>query len=971
MSKKQPLKHIYLVDGSGYIFRAYHALPPLTRDDGTTVNAVLGFTSMLLKLVEDSDADHLAVIFDSARENFRNEIYADYKANRPPPPDDLIPQFALIRDATRACNVPCVELRGFEADDLIATYTKQAVAAGADVTIVSSDKDLMQLVSDKVTLLDPIKNRRLSFDAVMEKFGVTPDKVVDVQSLAGDSSDNVPGVPGIGVKTAAELINFYGDLDTLLERAGEIKQPKRRQTLLDNADKARMSRELVRLRDDVPVPEPLDAFDRRQPEPASLFGFLKLNQFRSLIAKMESRLGMKADDVAVDVTSAMPVRAEDAAGPGSNLPVPVAAAKPSTARPSVAKPATAWSGKFACHLVTDEAALAGWIARAYEAGAVAFDTETTALDAVVANLVGFSLSVTPDEACYVPLAHRGPGRDQGNLDLGDSAGGGDGSGGALLPGQIPIDRALALLKPLLEDPSILKIGQNIKYDTVIMRGHGIEIGPIEDTMLMSYVLEAGGHGHGMDELAELHFGHSTIKFSDVAGSGKAQVSFDRVPLDRACEYAAEDAAVTRALAGLLKPMLLRERLLTVYETIERPLVPIVAAMEQAGVKVDRIALQRLSEDFEKRLGELETGIHKLAGREFNIGSPKQLGEVLFDEMGLAGGQKGKTGAYSTGADVLEDLAAQGHDLPARVLDWRQLAKLKSTYTDALLEQINPATGRVHTCFALAATSTGRLSSTDPNLQNIPVRTEEGRKIRHAFVAEKGMKLLSVDYSQIELRIAAHMADVQPLKDAFRDGIDIHAMTASQVFGVPVEGMDPMVRRRAKAINFGIIYGISPFGLARQLGIAQSEAKAFIEAYFERFPGIRAYMDRTRKEAHERGYVATLYGRRCHLPGIKDKNPARRSFMERAAINAPIQGTAADIIKRAMVRIPAALDAARLGARMLLQVHDELLFEVPAQEAEKTAALVRGVMEKAAGPALELSVPLVADAGIADNWAEAH
>ncbi|MEX2199988.1 MAG: DNA polymerase I [Dongiaceae bacterium] len=961
MNAKLPLKHIYLVDGSGYIFRAYHALPPLTRSDGTPVNAVLGFTTMLLKLVEDSDADHLAVIFDSARENFRNEIYADYKANRPPPPDDLVPQFGLIRDATRACNVPCVELKGFEADDLIATYTKQAVAAGADVTIVSSDKDLMQLVSDKVTLLDPIKNRRLSFDAVMEKFGVGPDKVVDVQSLAGDSSDNVPGVPGIGVKTAAELINIYGDLDTLLARAGEIKQPKRRQTLLDNADKARMSRELVRLREDVPVPEPLDAFGRRQPEPASLFGFLKHNEFRSLTAKMESRLGVKADDVAGD-TGAANVGAAKIGAADVGAALPLRAAKSSKA---------GWTGKLACHLVTDETALAGWIARAFEAGIVAFDTETTALDAVAAGLVGFSLAIAPDEGCYVPLAHRGPGREQGSLDLGDAGSNGGKSGGALLPGQIPMDRALALLKPLLEDASVLKIGQNIKYDMVVMHRHGIDIAPVDDTMLMSYVLEAGSHGHGMDELAELHLGHKTISFNDVAGSGKAQVSFDRVPLDRACDYAAEDAAVTHALDGILKPMLLRESLLTVYETIERPLIPVVAAMELAGVKVDRAALQRLSKDFEKRLAEFEIEIHKLAGREFNIGSPKQLGEVLFDEMGLAGGQKGKTGAYSTGADVLEDLAAQGHDLPARVLDWRQLAKLKSTYTDALLEQIDPGTGRVHTSFALAATSTGRLSSTDPNLQNIPVRTEEGRKIRHAFIAEKGMKLLSVDYSQIELRIAAHMADVQALKDAFREGIDIHAMTASQVFGVPVEGMDPMVRRRAKAINFGIIYGISPFGLARQLGIAQSEAKAFIDAYFERFPGIRAYMEKTRKEAHERGYVVTLFGRRCHLPGIRDKNPARRNFMERAAINAPIQGTAADIIKRAMIRIPAALDDAKLKGRMLLQVHDELLFEVPAKEAEKTASVVKGVMEGAAGPVLELSVPLVADVGIADNWAQAH
>jgi DNA polymerase-1 len=957
MNAKTPLKHLYLVDGSGYIFRAFHALPPLTRADGTPVNAVLGFTTMLLKLVEDSDADHLAVIFDSARENFRNDIYKDYKANRPPPPEELIPQFALIRDATRACNVPSIELKGFEADDLIATYAKQAVKAGADVTIVSSDKDLMQLVSDKVTLLDPIKNRRLSFDAVMEKFGVRPDKVVDVQSLAGDSTDNVPGVPGIGVKTAAELINTYGDLDTLLARAAEIKQPKRRENLLANAELARISRELVRLRDDAPVTEKIDAFDRRQPEPASLFGFLKENQFRSLIAKMESKLGVKSDDVAAQAPAKEPGAAA----------APVADSAAASAK--IALPARSGrKGAPVYALVQDEATLADWIARATEFGAVAFDTETSALDAMRADLVGFSLSLEAGEGCYVPLLHRAAGRSQGSFDLGDAPPEGD---GALLPGQIPLKRALKLLKPLLEDLSILKIGQNIKYDMHVMARHGIAIAPIDDTMLMSYVLDAGSHGHGMDELAELHLGKKTVTFAEVAGTGKAQVSFDRVPLDKACEYAAEDAAVTWELGTVLKPMLLRERLLTVYETIERPLIPVVATMERTGIKVDRKTLVALSNDFEKRLAELEREIHKLAGREFNIGSPKQLGEILFDEMSLGGGTKGKTGAYATGADVLEDLAAQGHDLPARVLDWRQLAKLKSTYTDALIEQIDPSTGRVHTSFAMAATSTGRLSSNDPNLQNIPVRTEEGRKIRRAFVAEKGMTLLSVDYSQIELRIAAHMADVQALKDAFRDGIDIHAMTASQVFGVPVKGMDPMVRRRAKAINFGIIYGISPFGLARQLGIEQKEAKAFIDAYFQRFPGIRDYMERTRAAAHQQGYVTTLFGRRCHLPGIKDKNPARRNFMERAAINAPIQGTAADIIKRAMIRIPPALAAKKLGAKLLLQVHDELLFEVPVKEADKTAALVKSVMEGAADPVVQLDVPLVADVGMADNWADAH
>ena len=952
-----PLKHLYLVDGSGYIFRAYHALPPLTRSDGTPVNAVLGFTTMLLKLVEDSDADHLAVIFDSARENFRNDIYRDYKANRPPPPDDLVPQFALIRDATRACNVPCIELKGFEADDLIATYTRKAVAAGADVTIVSSDKDLMQLVSDKVTLLDPIRNRRLSFEAVMEKFGVGPDKVVDVQSLAGDSSDNVPGVPGIGVKTAAELINTYGDLDTLLARASEIKQPKRRQNLIENADKARLSRELVRLRDDAPVVEKIDEFSRREPDPSLLFGFLKRNEFRTLTAKMESKLGLKADDVAI-VASSAEGAAPDRAAATRDMLAAVTTQSPPPAR------------RDAPHyeLVQDEKTLGRWLARIVEAGSVAIAVRATDTDAVRAELLGLSLSVEPNEGCYIPIGHRAGGRPQRSLDLGDGGGEGD---GALLPGQIPLARAIPLIKPFLEDPSILKVGHDLKFDAIVLGRHGITLRSADDIELMSYVLDAGRADHGLGDIAERHLDRKLAKLEDLVGTGRSRIGFEQVGLDKACDFCGEGVAAALELGRVLRTSLLRNRMLTVYETIERPLISVIGTMERLGVKVDRGVLVGLSTDFEKRIAEFEREIHKLAGHEFNIGSPKQLGEVLFDEMGLEGGQKGKTGAYSTGAEILEELAAQGHDLPARVLDWRQLTKLKSTYTDALIEQINPSTGRVHTRFQMAATSTGRLSSTDPNLQNIPIRTDEGRKIRRAFVAEKGMTLLSVDYSQIELRIAAHMANVQALKDAFRKGIDIHAMTASEVFGVPVEGMDPMVRRRAKAINFGIIYGISPFGLGRQLGIPQSEARGFIDAYFKRFPGIRDYMERTRQEAHAQGFVTTLFGRRCHLPGIKDKNPARRSFMERAAINAPIQGTAADIIKRAMIRIPPALEKAGLEARLLLQVHDELLFEVPVKQAEKTAALVCEIMEAATEPALQLDVPLVADAGIADNWAEAH
>ncbi len=928
--------HVYLIDGSGYIFRAFHALPPMTRADGTPVNAVYGFTNMLLKLVEDSTAEFIAVIFDAGRRSFRNDLYEGYKAQRPPPPPELVPQFALIRDATRACNVPAIELEGFEADDLLATYARLAAARGDKVTIVSSDKDLMQLVGGTVELFDPIKNRPIREAEVREKFGVGPDKVIDVQALAGDSSDNVPGVPGIGVKTAAELINFYGDLDTLLARAAEIKQPKRREALLANADLARLSRDLVRLRHDVPLPAELDSFARREPDAALLLPFLTENRFSSILARVEPRFskGAVAEARPVDARPARP-----AAGTGPAI--------------------TAVAGDRRGYvLVQDLAELDRWIAEARAAGFVAFDTETTSLDTMLAELVGVSLAIRAGIACYVPLAHK-----VGGGDLLDESG--------PAPRQIPMAEALARLKPLLEDDSVLKIGQNVKYDMETMRRLGIDVVGYDDTMLISYVLEGGAHGHGMDELAELHLAHKTIHYGEVTGSGKQQVTFDRVSLDKARDYAAEDADVTLRLHAALKPRLIAEKMLTVYETIERPLVPAVARMELAGIKVDATELKRLSADFARRLVDLEREIHKLAEREFNIGSPKQLGEVLFDSLGLAGGKKGKTGAYATGADVLEELAAQGHELPARVMDWRQLSKLKSTYADALVEQINPATGRVHTSFALAATSTGRLSSTDPNLQNIPVRTEEGRKIRRAFIAEPGHKLLSVDYSQIELRLAAHMADVVALKEAFRDGADIHAMTASQVFGVPVEGMDPMVRRKAKAINFGIIYGISGFGLAQQLGIPQGEAKAYIDAYFAKYPGIRDYMDRTKKEARAQGYVTTIFGRRCHLPGINDKNPARRSFMERAAINAPIQGSAADIIKRAMIRIDPALAEANLKARMLLQVHDELLFEVPVGEIDATSVLVKKVMEGAAGPAVELSVPIVADVGIADNWAEAH
>jgi DNA polymerase-1 len=941
-----PVRHLCLIDGSGYIFRAFFAIKtPMTRPDGTPVGAVFGFCSMLWKLLQEQDCDHVAVIFDAGRRSFRNDIYPDYKAHRPEPPPELVPQFGLVRDATRAFNVPAIEVPGLEADDLIATYARRATAAGARVTIISSDKDLMQLIGPGIAMFDPLKSKPIGEAEVREKFGVGPERVVDVQSLAGDSTDNVPGVPGIGVKTAAELINTFGDLDALLARAGEIRQPKRREALLANADLARISRELVRLRDDCDLPAPIESFAKQRPDPAVLRAFLEAQAFRSLLARFQADGSVAAESGA-------------AAVPGT---VPSATTAPAPAAPA---------GPARYVLIRDEAELGRWIARAIEAGQVAVDTETTSLDAVRAELVGVSLAIEPGEGAYVPLAHVRPGaaHAEGELALAGRA--------ERVEGQIDRDRALALLKPLLEDPSVLKIGHNIKYDICIFANCGIDVGPIDDTMLISYVLEGGAHGHGMDELAALHLGHRTITYDEVTGTGKNRIGFAEVALDKACAYAAEDAEVTLRLHRLLKPRLIGERLMRVYEHVERPLPRIVARMELAGVKVDREALRRLSHDLALRLVELEGRIHAAAGRSFNIGSPAQLGTILFDELGLrlpdgAAPAKTKTGAYGTGAEVLEDLAAAGHALPQLVLDWRQLAKLKSTYADALVEQINPRTGRVHTSFAMAATSTGRLSSSDPNLQNIPIRTEEGRKIRTAFVAEAGRELISLDYSQIELRLLAHVADIEVLRDAFRRGLDIHAMTASEVFGVPVEGMSREIRNRAKAINFGIIYGISAFGLARQLSIPQGEARAYIDAYFKRYPGIRDYMEATKRFAREHGFVATPFGRRCHVPGIASKNPAQRSFSERAAINAPIQGGAADIIKRAMGRIPDALAAAGLSARMLLQVHDELLFEVEPAERERTIEVVRGVMENAARPALELSVPLVVEAGYGRSWAEAH
>ena len=913
---------VVLVDGSGFIFRAFHALPPMTSEDGTPVNAVYGFCNMLMKLREDMAGDELAVIFDTASVTFRNDIYDRYKAHRPDPPEELIPQFALIRDAVRAFNLPCQEMQGFEADDLIATYARQAESQGREVIIVSSDKDLMQLVSDKISLFDAMKNRRLGQEAVIEKFGVTPDKVIDVQALAGDSVDNVPGVPGIGIKTAAQLIDTYGNLETLLDRAGEIRQPKRRENLIENKELALISKKLVTLRTDVPVT--LDDLIHIEPDAETLLAFFETHGFKSLISKVKTAFSVEGQDVpAVNAVTVAQTRYD---------------------------------------LIQEDAALNDWIEAAYRSGTIAVDTETTSLDAHRAELVGVSLATEPGRACYIPVGHVP--EAQNTLDLDPDAprrGTGD------TPKQLPKARVLERLKPLLEDPGILKVGQNIKYDSLILARHGIEVGPFDDTMVLSYVLDGSRHGHGLDELAKLHLDHSCIKFSDVAGKGKAQITFDKVPLDVALNYAAEDADITLRLHHLLKPRLVHERLTTVYEHLDRPLIGVLSKMERLGIKVDSAALKSLSDEFAGRMAVLEETCHALAGDAFNLGSPKQLGTILFDQMGIPGGKKTKTGAWQTAADVLEGLSAQGHELPTKILQWRQLSKLKSTYSDALAGHINPLTGRVHTSFAQTIVNTGRLSSLDPNLQNIPIRTEDGRKIRRAFISEPGHVLISADYSQIELRLLAHVAGLKELARAFHDGADIHAMTAAKVFGVAVAGMDPMVRRKAKAINFGIIYGISAFGLSQQLGIAQSEAKRFIDAYFEAYPGIRAYMDRAKAQAKSSGIVTTLYGRRIHIGSMSDKNPARRGFAERAAINAPIQGGASDIIKRAMIRLPGALSDAGLSAKMLLQVHDELIFEAPEAEAEASKDLICRVMEDSAA----LNVPLVVEAGIGTSWAEAH
>jgi DNA polymerase-1 len=913
-----PAPHLILIDGSGFIFRAFHALPPMTRPDGTPVNAVFGFTNMLARLLKDHAGTHLAVIFDAGRETFRNRIYPDYKAHRPPPPEELIPQFALVREATEAFNVPAIELPDWEADDLIASYARAATEAGGTVAIISSDKDLMQLLRPGVEMLDPIRQKPIALAEVMEKFGVPPEKLVEAQALIGDPVDNIPGVPGIGPKGAAQLIAEYGDLESVLAAAPAMKPSKRRDSLIEHAERARISRRLVELRADAPLPLPIEQLAVREPDREKLARFLAAQGFRSILA----RLGLNG-------ASAEPV---------ARISTPATAA-PTTPAPADTAPAF---GPYTC--IDSAAALRAWAAEAAARGSFALDTETDGLDAMRAHLVGLSLATAPGRACYVPLRHEAAGP------------------------QVALAEAIEILSPLLADPCVLKILHNAKFDLLVLARAGFPLpAPIDDTMLISYCMEAGAHGHGMDELSSLHLGHKPISYDDVTGTGRNRIPFSQVPLERATAYAAEDADVTLRLWHILRPRLRGEKSLALYEQIERRLVPVLLAMERAGIKVDAADLRRMSGDFAQRMAGMEAEIHQLAGHPFNVASPKQLGDVLFGEMGLPGGKRMKTGAWGTDASVLQTLAEQGHDLPARVLEWRQLAKLKSTYADALVDQINPETRRVHTSFAMAIASTGRLSSTDPNLQNIPIRTEEGSRIRHAFIAEDGHKLLSADYSQIELRLLAHVADIPQLKESFARGEDIHARTASEVFGIPMQGMDPMTRRRAKAINFGIIYGISAFGLARQLGTTPAEARAYMDIYFARYPGIRAYMERAKEDARRAGYVLTPFGRRCWIKGIAEKNAAMRAYAERQAINAPLQGGAADIIKRAMVRLPAALRAARLKARMLLQVHDELLFEAPEDEVDTLAALAREVMQNAA----TLSVPLVVETGAGRTWADAH
>ena len=983
-----PGDHVFLVDGSSFVFRAYFQSIRQDqkynyRSDRLPVGAVRLFAAKILQFLKDGAAGlkptHLAIIFDKSENSFRKELYPLYKAHRPDPPEDLVPQFPLMRSTVRAFGLTPIEQDRYEADDLIATYARQARARGADVLIVSADKDLMQLIEPGVAMFDPAsgerEERRIGPDEVVAYFGAGADKVVDIQALAGDSTDNVPGAPGIGVKTAAQLINEYGDLDTLLARAGEIKQPKRRETLTnpETVKLIRISKTLVTLVRDVETEVSLDTLGMPILEGEKLIAFLKAMEFTTITKRVGEICGVDSSAVEPDPNFVGAGGWRGRNGEAGHAPPPPAPAAPAPAPTTSADPSPKdFAADRAARAkvepfdvaryatVTTAAELGPWLARAHEIGAVAFDTETTSLDSMQADLVGVSLAVAPSEACYIPIGH--------TKGAGDLFG-----GGGLTEGQMPEAEALALLKPLLEDPSVLKIGQNVKFDWHMFAERGIQIAPVDDTMLMSYVLDSGtsNEGHGMDGLSERWLGHKCIPFAEVAGVGRNFIGFARVPIDKATAYAAEDADVTLRLWRVLKPRLVAEGLTTVYETLERPLITPLAKMEGRGISIDRAILSRLSGEFAQGMARIEAEIFEMVGAPFNLGSPKQLGDILFGQMGLPGAKKTATGAWSTSASVLEDLAEEGHPLPRRVLDWRQLSKLKSTYTDALPTFVNPRTHRVHTSYALAATTTGRLSSSDPNLQNIPVRNEEGRKIRRAFVADKGHKLISADYSQIELRLLAHIADIGSLKKAFAEGLDIHSMTASEMFGVPIKDMPSEVRRRAKAINFGIIYGISAFGLANQLGIPREEAGAYIRKYFERFPGIRDYMEATKKQARADGFVTTIFGRKCHFPRITAANPSERAFNERAAINAPIQGSAADIIRRAMVRMDGALERAKLGARMLLQVHDELVFEAPDDEIEATIKLVTKVMIEAPAPAAQLSAPLQVDARAAGNWDEAH
>ena len=954
--------HVFLIDGSGFIFRAYYARArssdPLfqRKSDGMITEVVTLFSNMLDKYRRETDADHMAVIFDASGTSFRNRIYGEYKANRREMPEDLIPQLAHVRRAAAAFDICQIEMLDFEADDLIATYARHAVEAGAKVTILSSDKDLMQLVGDEVKMRDPMTDRPIGEAEVREKFGVGPDKVIEVQALCGDSTDNVPGVPGIGVKTAAELINTYGDLESLLARASEIKQPKRREALIENQAKARLSKELVKLDDDVPLPCPLSALEVKPYDPEKLFPFLDEMELRALKGRIVQRLAITPEIAPVE------------------RPEPVVPEIPP------------FTGPRTYALVDTIEGLDHWIEAAQQAGVVAVWPEASAVAGSRPALAGIALGLAPGLAAYVPLGHRNATEMAPTLPLGDTlthpslragsplsrtAGEGverseAGEGSAGFSVEVVIDK----LRPLLEDPGVLKIGHDVKTAAHVLSRYGIALAPCDCTMLMSYVLDGGQVEHTIENLVRRSLGHELKPLKELVGTGKSLIAFAEVPREAARDFAAERADAALRLHMLLKARLVRDKMTAFYETIERPLVPVVAAMECRGIKVDRAALAELSRDFAGRIAELEQAIFRMVGNEFNIGSTKQLGDVLFDKLGLPGGKKGKTGAYGTDASILEELAPL-HEVPGHVLEWRQLTKLKSTYADALAEEIDGETGRVHTSYALAVAATGRFSSNNPNLQNIPIRTEEGRRIRRAFVAEPGHLLLSADYSQIELRLAAHVADVPELKQAFRDGVDIHALTASQVFGVPLATMNANTRRRAKAINFGIIYGISAFGLGQQIGVPQAEAGAYIRAYFERFPAILAYMERFKTDCRRAGYVETIFGRKCFISGIRDANPMRRAGAERQAINAPLQGSAADIIKRAMGRIPAALARARLKARMLLQVHDELLFEVPEAEADDTARVVKGIMEAACAPHCELSVPLVVETGRGTNWDEAH